>query len=298
MTSFQSRFVNRVIIPLNGSKRYLSDTDRTREAIAANTLRPARYAPPRWLNPGVDVTLSYSEGWPVYELTPRKSQARGTVVYWHGGAYVLEIMALDWWFLAAMAVRSQTRIIVPIYPLGSVAGAQEVVTKATIISRETLVKYGNVTATLMGDSAGGGLALAVCQQLRSEGPMPKNLVLISPWLDAEVNDPRQVKLEQVDRMLAIPGLREAAREYACGLPLSDPLVSPINGGAKGLPPITIFTSTFDLLMPDSTRFEAECHNVGTPCHVFTTPAVPHAFPIIPTPEGRAARKIIYALLTT
>lgn len=148
----------------------------------------------------------------------------------------------------------------------------------------------------MRDSAGGGLTVAIAQQLRDKGITAVGLVLISPWLDAEVSDPQQLRLEPLDRMLGIRGLREAARQYAAGLPLADPLVSPLNGSVTDLPSVTIFTSIADLLEPDTYRFQAACAAAGTPCRVFTTPDAPHDFPILPKREGRAARRIIRNVL--
>ena len=281
-----------------GSKRRLADTHRARRAFAANALRPARYAPPPALTRRVRLAVHHVEGWPVYEITPAKTQPGRTVVYWHGGAYVNEIMAVHWWFLSALAAQTQTRVIVPIYPLGAALGASRVVHTSTSIARHFMDEYGSAETILMGDSAGGGLALAVAQQLRTPDVTAAGLVLISPWLDAELSDPRQPQLEPKDAMLGIAGLREAARQYADGLPLAHRLVSPINGNAAGLPPVTIFTSTADLLSPDSYRFAAACAAVGTPCQVLTTPGALHVFPVLPTPEGRAARAIIGEVLTT
>lgn len=297
MTSVRSKLVSDLVLPLLGTKRAFSDTDRARRAFAKNALRPSRYAPPPLLTRHVRTSVRHVEGWPVYEITPAQGQLRRTVVYWHGGSYVREIMALHWWFLAGLAAQTQVHIIVPIYPLGAASGARRVVATATSIVREALAQHGNDKTILMGDSAGGGLALAVAQQLRDHDITPAGLILISPWLDAEISDPQQLRLEPVDRMLGIAGLREAARQYANGLALKHPLVSPLNGTAVGLPPVTIFTSTADLLAPDTYRFEAACASAGTPCRVVTTPGVPHAFALLPIPEGRAARRIIGEILT-
>jgi monoterpene epsilon-lactone hydrolase len=97
-------------------------------------------------------------------------------------------------------------------------------------------------------------------------------------------------------MLAAAGLREAARTYACGLPLDDPRVSPLHGELAGLPPITVFTGTRDLVNPDSHRLSQLCTMAGTPCELIEMPGLPHVYPLMPTPEARAARTRMIELL--
>jgi acetyl esterase/lipase len=148
----------------------------------------------------------------------------------------------------------------------------------------------------MGDSAGGGLALAVGQGLRDRGLTPRRIVLISPWLDVATEDPASRALADRDPMLAIPGLVEAARSYAGPLALDDPRVSPLHGALTQLPPITVFTGTEDLLNPDSHRLADACAAAGVSCELIEETEQPHVYPLLPTREGQAARRRIVALL--
>jgi alpha/beta hydrolase fold len=112
-------------------------------------------------------------------------------------------------------------------------------------------------------------------------------VFISPWLDVATDYPSH-RAAPRDAMLAIPGLVEAGRAYAGELPLDDPRVSPIHGDMSDLPPITAFSGTADLLNPDSHLRREACVRAGTPSDLIEAPDIPRAYPLLPTPEGRAA----------
>jgi epsilon-lactone hydrolase len=98
--------------------------------------------------------------------------------------------------------------------------------------------------SIMGDSAGGGLALAVAQQFgRSASTALRRLILIAPWLDITLDEAAWDADVPRDAMLDRPGLREAGRLYRGELSETDPRVSPLNGDLSQLPPISLFTGT-------------------------------------------------------
>ena len=294
--SLQNAFITRVYLPLEGSKRRYGSAERMRRHIAARALRPVRYAPPKGLERQATVSLRQVRGWPVYDLSPRTAAPARHVLYLHGGAYVNEIVIWHWLLLAHLVKRAPVRCVVPIYPLGAAAGPARTVATATDLAADLIAEVGADWVVLMGDSAGGGMALAAAQGLRDRGLTAGRVLLISPWLDLAVDGPEQRAIEPRDAMLAIPGMLEAARAYAGELPFDDPRVSPIHGDLRGLPPIATFTGTEDLLNPDSHRLHEACTRAGVPCELVEAPGMPHDWPLLPTPEGRAARKRIVELL--
>jgi monoterpene epsilon-lactone hydrolase len=294
--SLQNEVAVRLALPLLGAKRRFSDAERMRRHIERRAVRPARFAPPRLLGRWVAVAQRRAAGWPVYELAPRAGDPLRHLVYFHGGAYVNEIVLWHWLMLARLAARTPARCVVPIYPLGGALGAERTVAAATAIVRDLIEEVGADQVALAGDSAGGGMALAVAQALREEGAHPRRLVLIAPWLDVAVGDPRSRAIEPRDAMLGIAGLVEAGRAYAGDLPLDDPRVSPIHGEIAGLPPIAVSVGSEDLLNPDSHRLREACRGAGVACELVEAPGMPHAYPVFPTPEGRAAVRQIAARL--
>jgi monoterpene epsilon-lactone hydrolase len=294
--SIQNTLITRGILPLLGGRRLFSDAARTRGYIADRATRPAGFAPPRRLDRRAEVSLRRQQGWPVYELVPQSRTPARHVVYFHGGAYINEIDRLHWSLAGRLVEQTPARFVVPIYPLGSVCGAERAIATATEIACRLLDEVGGEHVALLGDSAGGGIALAVAQALRDQRRRFGRLILISPWLDVATDHPEQSRIAERDPVLGIAGLIEAGRTYAAGLPLDDPRVSPLHGDVAGLPPIAVFTGTADLLNPDSHRLRDACGAAQVPCELVEAPDAPHAYPLMPTPEARAARRRIVELL--
>jgi monoterpene epsilon-lactone hydrolase len=233
--------------------------------------------------------------WPIYRLVPlNPPQPAKTLLYFHGGAYINEITRSHWSLAARLTRDTPCACLLPIYPLGARAGAARVVGRAAEIAAQLATGPGQLV--LAGDSAGGGLALAVSLALRDRGLSPDRIVLISPWLDVRTDRPEQLTLERHDAMLAVVGLRQAGRTYARELPLDDPRVSPLQGNLRALPPITAFSGTHDILNPDSRRLRDRCAEAGVACDLIEAPGMPHVYPLMPTPEGRAARRRMIELL--
>lgn len=291
--SLQNDLIVRVGLPLYGLKRTLSSAERTRRRIAAQAIRPPRFSPPRIIGWHADVSGGHRSGWPLYSLAPRNGAAPVRhVLYFHGGAYINEIVFTHWWTLGLLARSAPCRVAVPIYPLAAAIGPARTIATASEIAKGLIEEVGAEGLVLMGDSAGGGIALAVAQALRDGGLKPARVLLISPWLDLAVDLPEQQAIGPRDAMLGIPGLQEAGRTYAGSLPLGDSRPSPIHGDMSGLPPVTSFTGTDDVLNPDSHRLQAACEAAGTEFELLEADGMPHVYPLLPTPEGRTARRQI------
>lgn len=299
--SLRNRLIVHVVLPIRGGKRRYASVERTSRHIAAQATRPSSVSPPRRLRRRVVVRRQDRQSWPVYNVEPLGGpEPARTVLYFHGGAYINEITRYHWSLGARMAREASCRCVVPIYPLGARAGAARVVATAADIAGELAEEAGDLVLAgeliLAGDSAGGGLALATGLALRDRGLRPARIILLSPWLDARTDRPQQAALEPRDAMLAAAGLREAARTYACGLPLDDPRISPLNGELRGLAPIAVFTGTHDILNPDSHRLRERCHESEVACELIEAPGMPHVYALMPTPEGRNARRRLVELL--
>jgi acetyl esterase/lipase len=167
---------------------------------------------------------------------------------------------------------------------------------ATSLFRE-LAARGDGGPVVMGDSAGGGLALAVAQQLRDAGGTPPDrLVLLSPWLDVTCSHPDQPALARLDRMLGIPGGRVLGRWYAGARAVDDPLASPLFGDLRGLPPIQVFSGTHDVLNPDARRLRDLAARAGATCDLREYPGMFHVWVLLSIPEAKRAFAELAAFL--
>jgi epsilon-lactone hydrolase len=116
---------------------------------------------------------------------------------------------------------------------------------------------------VVGDSAGGGLAMALQYELRDfQLPLPRCLVLLSPYLDMTGTGISHVKNAKNDRFLDVFEMRRWAEMYADGHDFSDPLISPLFGQLHDLPPILVQASRSEVLYDDSVRLVKKARQAG------------------------------------
>ena len=116
----------------------------------------------------------------------------------------------------------------------------------------------------MGDSAGGGLALALEEKVGlDEVSMPGKTILISPWLDVRLNNPQIDNVQEMDKILNKEALQLAGLAYANPDGIDSYLVNPIDGNLGNLSNVTIFTGTYDILNPDVHVLEEKAIEQGT-----------------------------------
>ena len=242
--------------------------------------------PPARVSREHSVTSRSVAGFEVHTVRPLGDSDGPVVVYLHGGAYVSE-MAPQHWSLVSQVVReTRATVVVPDYGLAP----EHQATEAFAMLDELLRQLGTgVPVHLAGDSAGGGLALALAQRWDATAHPPlAGLTLIAPWLDLEMNNPGIDAVEPRDPWLTRPGLRPAAAAWAGDLPLDDPRVSPVNGPLGGLPPTLLLVGDRDITVPDCRLLRDRAGSL----EYVEVPGAIHVHPLLPTPEGAAARRQI------
>ena len=232
----------------------------------------------------------------VWTLTGADPQGP-VVVYLHGGSYWHEPGGFHWVFLRQLVNRTGARVIAPLYPRAPKYDYRQTHEMVMGLWDELLETQDPARVLFMGDSAGGGLALAFAQELRDAGkPGPGGMVLLAPWLDVALRNPEIARQEQVDPMLRRERILPMAAFYAKG-DWDNPLVSPLFGQLKGLPPVWFFQGTYDILYPDAVQFQKKAAGEGCEVDMYVAPGMPHVYPLYPTREGAAARKEIFRIVT-
>ena len=158
----------------------------------------------------------------------------GTVLYLHGGAYCVGSPRTHRALAAWLARDSGLPVVVPDYRLAPEHPFPAALDDALAVY-DALAAQGPVL--IAGDSAGGGLALALAVQVRDSGrPAPAGLALLSPWVDLRhAHQPPPVPGEA---MLTAAWMQACAAHYA-GTATGDPRVSPLLADHRGLPPVLI-----------------------------------------------------------
>ena len=296
MTSLAARLLA-LAIRLTGRRRGLARADLDPEAAVARRPRPAR--PTRAQRRTLAVSWETRDGFEVYTLAPRTGSRRGRVIYLHGGAYTSPITRIHWRFIARLVSATGLTVTVPLYPLTPEHACAEIGAFALAVYRACAAADPEAPIVLMGDSAGGGLALSLAMQIREAGaglPAPVGLVLIAPWLDVTTADPSQARIEPRDVMLMRPGVQTLGRWYAGALDPTDARVSPLYGTLRGLPPIALVCGSHDILVADARRLAARARAEEAPLAYHEEPGLMHVYPLLGLPESRRAEARIRAFL--
>ena len=215
------------------------------------------------------------------------------VYYLHGGAFVLGLNSLYYSMIGRLAKISKAKIVAPDYPLPPEHNVNEIHEWVKSSYIETIAKHNPNNIIIMGDSAGGNLAIALVDWIMtSELRKPSNLILLSPWVDLELKNP---KLEEnpSEQLLDKKDIQKAAIRFANGLDLKEPLISPLYHNNLKLPKTTIFSGDLDLLHDDIVRFSKKNPKIT----LKITNHMPHVHMIMPTKEAKITLKQISNILS-
>ncbi|MXG90072.1 alpha/beta hydrolase [Nocardioides flavescens] len=228
-------------------------------------------------------------GFPAYVVTPRGRSPRRTLVHLHGGGFVSPIDPFHVRWATRLATRLGARVVLPDYPLAPEHTWRDS-HRALVDLTARWVADSPDGVVLSGDSAGGGLALAVALTLRDEGVSPSHLLLIAPWVDLGESTPETEAAARTDPWLTITKLRAYAAWWAGSeADLERPEVSPALADLSGLPPALMFFGTRDLLHPGGRLLTRRAREAGWALTSVEEPGLIHVYPILPiVPEARRA----------
>ena len=216
-----------------------------------------------------------------------------TVFYLHGGAYFMDITNAHWKLLKKLVDGANVRLIVPAYRLLPFATYREAFDLVVPLYREYREANPDQKVILMGDSAGGGLSLAVTEQFKADGIiLPDELILLSPWVDIAMDNEQIGKYESRDPFLSVQTLSVCAEKWMDGLDAHDWHVSPIYGDMKGIRNVTVFVGTSEIFFPDVTKFFRMLDRDPSN-ELLVGDEMNHVYPLFPIPEAKyAVNKIL------
>ena len=129
-----------------------------------------------------------------------------------------------------------------------------------------------------GDSAGGGLSLALMQRLRDAGkPLPVAAWLVSPWIDLEMTGATIDSKAAIDPLIHRDYLEQLAANYLAGHDPRDPLVSPLHADLSGLPPVLVQVGSAETLLDDAVRIAGKLGAADVPSKLEIWPRMIHAW---------------------
>lgn len=216
-------------------------------------------------------------GVPAWWLTPRNDAGEAIVYYLHGGGYIFEPHQPDY-LAPQVALLSRSKTLTLSYRLAPEHPFPAALEDA-LAGYRFLLSQGINPARLAvaGDSAGGGLALALLLSLRdAKERMPALALLLSPWVDLECKE-ASITANQPYDTINQELISQWAKWYAGGADLRDPLISPINARLDGLPPIYIQAGGAEILIDQIKAFELQAKADGARIQLDIWEHMPHDF---------------------
>jgi acetyl esterase/lipase len=199
-------------------------------------------------------------------LRPTDPAPDRAVLYLHGGGYVIGSPTSHRVLASHLAVAARTPVFVVDYRLAPEHPFPAALDDA--IAAYHFVLAGGVDAeglVVAGDSAGGGLAAALCLLLRDDGArQPAGAVLLSPWTDLTLVSPSVEANADTEVLLSRDLLEDWAAKYAGAHPdgLTAPLVSPVYADVSALAPMLVLAAAEEQLRDDATRFATQVRAAG------------------------------------
>lgn len=239
---------------------------------------------------GVTETESQIAGIRVHEYSADSGQP-GLVLHFHGGAYVAgsSMFGRTYTKLVANGGPDLTSVDYRLAPEHPYPAALD---DAVAVYRALLPR----PMVLMGESAGGGLVLALTQRLRDEGlPLPAGVVALFPWADLTQGSEGFVTNAGRDA-LDKSELDLHAREYAGELDVRTPGISPSFGSFERFPPTLVVVGELDSLTGDARDVQRHLLNAGVDTDLILIPGAAHGFVSLAVPETRVAFAAIAAFL--
>ncbi len=294
MPSLQHQLLARVIPVVRRSSEVV-DPEATRREVLGSRARTSPEPPARSVR-GCEVARLDGYDFPVFDLRPAGGPATRTVLYLHGGGYVADVDRFHWRYVATLARTLGVRVVLPAYPLAPEHTWRDVHPPLLDLAEQVAIASPQ-GMMLMGDSAGGGLALALAQQLADRpGPQPTGLVLLSPWVDLTSSTPGTREASARDPWLRFTKLSLYASWWTGADDAARPEVSPLFGDLSRLPRTLVLCGTRDTLWPQVAELVRRAADAGAQVTYVEEPGLLHVYPLLPVPEGKRALGEVVAWL--
>ncbi|MEO1653317.1 MAG: alpha/beta hydrolase [Bacteroidota bacterium] len=247
------------------------------------------------LIPNSKVESLSAHGIPAEWMTVPQSREDRVMLYLHGGGYQIGSPKSHRSLVSHLAHYTRSKVLqidyrlAPEFPFP--AGLDDTVTAFDWLCKQIDPKR----IVVAGDSAGGGLALALLLKWKEEKrEMPGGLVLLAPWVDLAAEPESFEKMVKKDPILIPKYLVAGAVSYAGKEDRQNPFISPLDGDLSGLPPTLIQLGDMDILLPEGKALAEKLKTEGVPTELQVWKNMVHVWhfvgPALPE-SGKAIQKI-------
>jgi epsilon-lactone hydrolase len=261
--------------------------------------RRASFVPGDRLHPVPDdvvVTDVIASGVAAHWLAAPGTDADRVLLFLHGGGFEFGSVRSDGELAARLGRAAGMRVLFPEYRLAPEhpfpAAIDDVLAAWRWLRTDEGLSASSIAVA--GDSAGGGLAVALLVAARDAGEaLPAAAVLMSPTVDLTSSGASMTERADQDPISTPAMLRQFAADYLAGADPRTPLASPLFASLSGLPPLLVQVGTADLLLSDSERLATAATEAGVDVTLQVGEGLPHVYQLmLGTPEAAEATEQI------
>ncbi len=212
----------------------------------------------------------------------RNKTSSNLLIFIHGGAFISGPAKHHWDTLQEISKRTKYTIWMCDYPKAPENNISELSKNIDLVYKTALKTYQPKQISLIGDSVGGTLIIALTQRLiKKQIELPLKIILVSPVMDATMSNPQIDAIDKTDPMLAKVGVLSAKKMCAENDNLKDVMISPINGSFIGFPKIVLFIADNDITYPDQQLTIQKMIKDKVNIEVIIGKGMPHIWPFLP-----------------
>ncbi|OIK10527.1 hypothetical protein BIV60_20745 [Bacillus sp. MUM 116] len=199
-------------------------------------------------------------------LTNKHVTGERVLLYFHGGAYTYGSADSHRALAGKIGKVTGVKVLLPEYRLVPENPYPAAIEDAVKVYKWLLKKgFDSKNIIVAGDSAGGGLSIALALVLREEGVgCPASIICLSPWVDLTSSGESYTKKVKEDPLFTPHGIKKAAQIYAGDEPLTSPFISPVFADLTGLPPLFIQVGSEELLLSDAKMLAEQARRYNVP----------------------------------
>lgn len=232
------------------------------------------------------------DGIDVLRIAPQRARPDRIILYFHGGGYVFGSPNTHRAMVARLAQAAQAEALMPRYPLAPEHKFPAAPNAARRVWDAVASHHASERIAIGGDSAGGGLALALLGWLCADGASkPAAAFALSPLTDLTFSGKSFAENEAVDAVLPASRAREMAQMVLDGAGPDNPRASPLFAEFPGGPPVWICAGDTEILLDDARRMAMRLDQMGVPVTLEIAHDLPHVWPIFHNVLPEAARTL-------
>lgn len=213
------------------------------------------------------------------------------IIYVHGGSFLAGVTNSQLWLMDGITWDTNSETYIPMYPLAPNHTYEEAYELLRVLYEDLLTRGKPIT--ILGDSAGGDLALGFTEYLNELGrPLPDKLVLMSPLLDVTCSNEEVNSYQYYDPTVTRYEILRIGMLWAGNTELSDYHVSPINGDLTNMPDTLVVAGSNEILWPDIMKFYNIMRDNKQNIRLVCGQGLFHVFPLYSIPEADEAKNEI------